>query len=72
MLTASTFIENKISIDLHEKLGFKIAGTRKKIAQREGKWTDTALMDRRGKLACEQATSWQYAEATCRRIKFFQ
>ena len=47
MLTASIFKENKISIYLHEKMGFQIVGVRKRIAQRNGIWIDTVLMDRR-------------------------
>ena len=50
MLTASIFSQNVKSIELHKKAGFKTIGIREKVAKRDGKWTDTVLMDRRSKL----------------------
>ncbi len=47
MLTVSIFKENKVSIYLHEKMGFQIVGVRKRIAKRDGIWINTVLMDRR-------------------------
>ncbi len=49
-LTASIFRQNVISIELHKKAGFNTVGIREKIVKRNGKWTDTVLMDRRSKL----------------------
>jgi Sortase and related acyltransferases len=46
-LQAGIFPQNKASIALHEQCGFRIVGTRKKIAQRDGKWHDNVLMERR-------------------------
>lgn len=46
-LESSIFAINKSSLALHEKLGFRIVGTREKIAMRNGKWHDTIIMERR-------------------------
>jgi len=32
---------------VHQKLGFKLLGIHEKIAQRNGKWQDNALLERR-------------------------
>ena len=49
-LVAQIFSENKASIILHEKCGFRVVGTREKLAQRLGKWHDNCLLERRSKL----------------------
>ncbi len=46
-LTASIFPENEASIYLHQKHGFKILGRRERIAQLDGVWRDTVVMERR-------------------------
>ncbi|GJM35473.1 MAG: phosphinothricin N-acetyltransferase [Saprospiraceae bacterium] len=46
-LQASIFSENKASIHLHEKAGFRMVGYRERIAQRDGQWHDNVLMERR-------------------------
>jgi phosphinothricin acetyltransferase len=46
-LQASIFPENRASIALHQRAGFRIVGTRERIACREGRWRDTVLMERR-------------------------
>ncbi|RUT79731.1 GNAT family N-acetyltransferase [Ancylomarina longa] len=46
-LFSSVFPENVATIKLHEKFGFRIIGTREKIAQMDGKWRDTLLLERR-------------------------
>jgi len=48
-LQAGIFSENKASIKLHEDCGFRVLGFREKIAQRNGKWHDNVLMERRSK-----------------------
>ena len=48
-LQAGIFTENKASIKLDENCGFRILGVREKIAQRDGKWFDNVLMERRSK-----------------------
>lgn len=49
-LQASIFPENKASIQLHEKCGFRVLGYREKIAQLHGVWRDTVLMERRSQV----------------------
>lgn len=46
-LTASIFPENKASIALHEKCGFRILGTRERVGKHHGVWRDTIIMERR-------------------------
>ena len=49
-LQAGIFEENTLSVSLHEKCGFRIVGTRKKIATLNGDWKNIILMERRSKL----------------------
>jgi len=46
-LQASIFPENAASLVLHERLGFRVVGRRERIAQLNGKWRDTLLLERR-------------------------
>jgi len=46
-LQSSIFAINTSSIQLHKKMGFRIVGTREKIAQLHGKWHDTLIMEKR-------------------------
>ena len=46
-LNAAIFPQNVPSIQLHKECGFRIVGTREKIAQRDGKWHDNVLLERR-------------------------
>jgi L-amino acid N-acyltransferase YncA len=48
-LQANIFPENKSSIALHRACGFREVGRRKKIAQLNGVWRDTVLLERRSK-----------------------
>jgi arsenate reductase len=48
-LQAAIFPQNIASIRLHEDCGFRIIGTREKVAQRNGRWYDNILMERRSK-----------------------
>ena len=41
------FPENRASIDLCESLGFRIVGVRERIGQRDGRWRDVVVMERR-------------------------
>ncbi len=50
MLQAVIFVENAASIRLHEKSGFCLVGRREKIAQRDGVWRDTLLLERRSRV----------------------
>lgn len=49
-LQAGVFPENKASIRLHLKTGFRIVGTRERIGKMNGVWRDTVLLERRSKL----------------------
>jgi phosphinothricin acetyltransferase len=49
-LYAAIFPQNEASITLHKNCGFRIIGIREKIAQRNGKWYDNVLMERRSSL----------------------
>lgn len=49
-LQAGIFPENKASIALHEKCGFRIVGFREKIGKMDGVWRDTLLLERRSRV----------------------
>ena len=46
-LFSSVFPENEATLKLHRKFGFRVVGIRERIAQLEGKWRDTVLLERR-------------------------
>ena len=46
-LQSSVFPENEASVALHETFGFRIVGTRERIAQLHGSWRNTVLLERR-------------------------
>lgn len=48
-LQSNIFPENKTSVALHKKFGFKEVGVREKIGKMDGKWRDIILLDRRSK-----------------------
>jgi len=50
-LQAGIFPENKASIALHLKNGFRILGVREKIGKLDNAWRDTAMLERRSKVA---------------------
>ena len=41
------FPENEASVALHESLGFRVVGRRERIAQLDGRWRDTILLELR-------------------------
>ena len=45
-LQAGIFPENKASIKLHQKHGFRIIGIREKIGKMDNKWRDVVLLQR--------------------------
>lgn len=49
-LQAGIFPENKASIHIHSKNGFKVLGIREKLGQMNGIWRDIVFMERRSKL----------------------
>ena len=46
-LQAGILPENRASIHLHKKLGFREVGRRERIGQRDGVWRDEILLERR-------------------------
>jgi L-amino acid N-acyltransferase YncA len=46
-IQTSIFPENFASVGLHRRCGFRVVGTRERIAQLDGAWRDTVLMERR-------------------------
>ena len=44
------FPENIASLALHERVGFRIIGTRQRVGQLNGIWRDTLLLERRSAL----------------------
>ena len=46
-IQTSIFPENAPSLALHEALGFRVVGRRERIAQLDGVWRDTLLIERR-------------------------
>jgi len=46
-LQTSIFPENEASIALHAQQGFRVLGTRERVAKHNGRWRDTVLMERR-------------------------
>jgi L-amino acid N-acyltransferase YncA len=46
-IQTSIFPENEASLNLHQRVGFRVVGVRKSIARRDGLWRDTVLLERR-------------------------
>ena len=46
-LQATVFADNTASLALHAKCGFRVVGRRERIAERDGLWRDTVLLERR-------------------------
>lgn len=49
-LQATIFAENTASLALHRVCGFREVGRRERIAQRDGVWHDTVIMERRSRV----------------------
>lgn len=49
-LYSSTFPENKASVGLQKKFGFREIGYRERIAQQNGIWRNTLIMERRSQV----------------------
>jgi L-amino acid N-acyltransferase YncA len=47
MIQTSIFPENRASLALHQRCGFRVVGTRERIAKRDGVWRDTVFLERR-------------------------
>ncbi|MGB7537153.1 MAG: N-acetyltransferase family protein [Anaerolineales bacterium] len=50
-LQTGIFPENKASLGLHQKAGFRLLGTRERIGKMGGRWRDVVLMERRSTIA---------------------
>jgi phosphinothricin acetyltransferase len=48
-LQAGIFPENRASLALHERCGFRVVGTRERLGCHHGTWRDVVLMERRSK-----------------------
>jgi L-amino acid N-acyltransferase YncA len=46
-IQTSIFPENRASLALHLRCGFRVVGTRERIAKRDGIWRDTVFLERR-------------------------
>jgi phosphinothricin acetyltransferase len=46
-IQTSVFPENTASLALHERVGFRVVGRRERIAQLDGVWRDTLLLELR-------------------------
>jgi L-amino acid N-acyltransferase YncA len=49
-IQTSIFPENQASLNLHERVGFRVVGVRKRVAKRDGLWRDTVLLERRSEV----------------------
>jgi L-amino acid N-acyltransferase YncA len=49
-IQTSIFPENRASVSLHQKCGFRIVGLRERIAKRDGVWRDTLFLERRSEV----------------------
>ena len=50
-IQSSLFPENTASLRLHEQAGFRVVGTRERIARHHGQWRDTLILERRSATA---------------------
>jgi L-amino acid N-acyltransferase YncA/DNA-binding transcriptional ArsR family regulator len=50
-LQTSIFTENRVGIALHHSAGYRTVGIRERIAQHDGTWHDTVLIERRSPVA---------------------
>ena len=48
-IQTSVFPQNAASLALHERVGFRVVGTREQIAQLDGVWRDTLFLERRSR-----------------------
>jgi L-amino acid N-acyltransferase YncA len=49
-LFSSVFPENIATLKLHDKFGFRVIGKRERIAQLDGIWRDTLMLERRSRV----------------------
>jgi len=46
-IQSSIFPEHTASLRLHQQAGFRVVGTRERVARHHGRWRDTVLIERR-------------------------
>ncbi len=46
-IQSGIFPENRASIALHERAGFRVIGTRERVGRHHGRWRDVLLLERR-------------------------
>jgi phosphinothricin acetyltransferase len=56
-LQAGIFPENRASVALHQRCGFRIVGVRERLGQRDGVWRDVLLLERRSRRGASPASS---------------
>jgi L-amino acid N-acyltransferase YncA len=49
-IQTSIFPENRASLALHERCGFRVVGTRERVAKRDGIWRDVVFLERRSEV----------------------
>jgi len=49
-IQTSIFPENRASLALHERCGFRVVGRRERIGKRDGVWRDTVFLERRSEV----------------------
>lgn len=49
-IQSGIFPENTASLAVHERVGFRVIGTRERIGRRRGVWRDVVLLERRSPL----------------------
>jgi len=49
-IQTAIFPENRASLILHERCGFRVVGRRDRIAKRDGVWRDTVFLERRSEV----------------------
>jgi phosphinothricin acetyltransferase len=54
-IQSGVFPANTASLRLHTSAGFRVVGTRERVARRGGEWRDVILLERRSKIAGQPA-----------------
>jgi L-amino acid N-acyltransferase YncA len=49
-IQAGIFPENRVSIALHQRCGFRVVGVRERLGQHHGRWRDVVLLERRSEV----------------------